>query len=141
MNKVFQDRRRRGGVSMIALVVLLTLLFPPALAILRLAHALDLRIVFGYIILISAVTYFLYQHDKKSAEAGEWRTPESTLHFVELIGGWPAAFLAQRALRHKISKTSYQVTFWTIIAIHEFASFDFTKDWQYSRKALLFFHQ
>ena len=32
-----------------------------------------------------------------------------TLHTLELIGGWPAAFLAQRWLRHKCSKRSFQM--------------------------------
>ena len=122
------------------MVVLLALLIFPAVAVLRLAQTFDPRFVLGYSILISAVTYLLYRHDKKRAESGGWRTPESTLHLFELLGGWPGAFLAQRAVRHKISKASYQVTFWTIIALHEFASFDFMHGWQYSRKALLLFH-
>jgi uncharacterized membrane protein YsdA (DUF1294 family) len=135
------ERRRRAGVSSLAIVCLIALLLFPTVAILRLAQTLELAWLFGYCILISLVTYFLYRHDKKRAQSGGWRTPESTLHFVELLGGWPGAFLAQRAFRHKISKTSYQLTFWTIVALHQFASFDFMHDWQYLKKAVLLIHQ
>ena len=54
------------------------------------------------------------------------------LHLAELLGGWPAAFVAQRALRHKISKTSYQATFWLIVALHQGVALDFLWDWQIS---------
>lgn len=140
VNEGFHKDRRRGGVSTVAVVVLLALLIFPAVAVLRLAQTFDPRFVLGYSILISAVTYLLYRHDKKRAESGGWRTPESTLHFFELLGGWPGAFLAQCAVRHKISKASYQVTFWAIIALHEFAAFEFMHGWHYSRKALSLFH-
>jgi uncharacterized membrane protein YsdA (DUF1294 family) len=141
MNRRYQERKRRGGLSTVAVVFLLVLLLFPALSVLRLAQTVDFRFVFGYFIFVSAVTYLLYRHDKKRAQSGGWRTPESTLHLVELLGGWPGAFLAQRAFRHKISKASYQVTFWMIITLHEFAAFDFMNDWRYSGRALLFFHQ
>jgi uncharacterized membrane protein YsdA (DUF1294 family) len=93
----------------------------------------------AYLSLVSAVTYLVYRHDKRRAQSGGWRIPESTLHLLEMVGGWPGAFLAQRALRHKISKVSYQVVFWMIITLYEFISFDFASDWRYSRKALSLF--
>jgi uncharacterized membrane protein YsdA (DUF1294 family) len=58
------------------------------------------------------------------------------LHLVELLGGWPAAFLAQRTFRHKISKTRFQVAFWTIVALYEAASFDFLAEWHYAQAAI-----
>jgi uncharacterized membrane protein YsdA (DUF1294 family) len=87
------------------------------------------------------VTYLLYRHDKKRAESGGWRTPESTLHSAELLGGWPVAFVAQRTLRHKISKVSYQIVFWLIVTLHQIASFDFLQGWTYARKVLLLVQQ
>ncbi len=62
--------------------------------------------------------YLLYGHDKLSAIRGNWRVPESTLHLMEAVGGWPGAYIAQRTMRHKTAKTSYQVTFWGIVALH-----------------------
>ena len=61
----------------------------------------------------------LYWHDKRSARQGQWRTPENTLHAIELLGGWPGALLAQQVLRHKTRKVSYQVVFWGIVALHQ----------------------
>ncbi len=92
--------------------------------------------LFGYVAAISAATYFFYRHDKKRAQAGEWRIPESTLHFLEFIGGWPGAFLAQRTFRHKTSKTSFQIQYWAIVALHEYASVDFLHGWAYSIKVI-----
>lgn len=133
-----QRRRPRRRLSFGALLALSALLFFPALAMVRLARSVDPRMIGGYLTVISGATLWLYWHDKRQAESNGWRAPESTLHFAELFGGWPAAFLAQRAFRHKITKTSYQAAFWTIIALHQAASFDLLLDWRYARLALSF---
>jgi len=39
---------------------------------------------------------------------GRWRTPETTLHLLELLGGWPAAWLTQHMLRHKSRKPGFR---------------------------------
>jgi len=41
------------------------------------------------------------------------------LHLLELLGGWPGAFLAQRRLRHKCSKRRYQFVFWLIVLAYQ----------------------
>jgi len=87
-------------------------------------------IVFGSAGALSTLTYLLYLVDKHRAQKGAWRTPESTLHFFELIGGWPGAFLAQRHLRHKIRKVSYQVVFWLIVIAHELVALDSLLGWR-----------
>lgn len=69
--------------------------------------------------LASLVSFFQYWHDKRRAEQREWRIPESTLHAVELFGGWPGALLAQQVFRHKTRKVSYQVVFWGIVLLHQ----------------------
>lgn len=132
-------RRHRGKLSARAVISLVLLLLIPAVASERLARFFfEPRFVFGYLGGIWCLTFWLYWHDKRQAETGGWRTPESTLHLVELLSGWPAAFLAQRALRHKISKTSYQVGFWLIVLLHEAVSFDFVSNWRYSQAAIRF---
>jgi uncharacterized membrane protein YsdA (DUF1294 family) len=124
----------------VPIVCFLPLLLLPALAIARLPPTVDLRYVWGYALFISTVTYFHYWHDKRRALSGGWRTSESTLHISELLGGWPGAFFAQRHLRHKIAKTSFQVKYWMIVALHQFVAFDFIQGWLYSRKALSLLH-
>ena len=46
----------------------------------------------------SLVTFAAYALDKSAAQKGQWRTRESTLHLLGLIGGWPGALIAQRVL-------------------------------------------
>lgn len=50
----------------------------------------------GYLLLISIITVLTYWHDKRRARAGGPRVPESTLHFLEFLGGWPIAYIAQQ---------------------------------------------
>ncbi|GAB3350596.1 cold shock and DUF1294 domain-containing protein [Lysobacter tyrosinilyticus] len=65
----------------------------------------------GYLVL-SGASYLMYWWDKTAATKGARRTPESTLHFIDLLGGWPGALIAQQQFRHKTVKTSFQVAFW-----------------------------
>ena len=71
--------------------------------------------VYGVMSMIAFVAYAL---DKRAAGRGRPRTPEATLHLLELLGGWPGAFVAQRLIRHKNAKVSYQVVFWLIVVLH-----------------------
>ncbi len=61
----------------------------------------------GYLIVVNAVTYFVFWRDKKRSISREWRTPEKRLLTLAIIGGWPAAKLAQRMLRHKTRKQPF----------------------------------
>lgn len=60
----------------------------------------------------SLVSYVAYFRDKSSAGRGGRRTPESTLHLVDLLGGWPGALVAQQQFRHKTAKQPFQWVFW-----------------------------
>jgi uncharacterized membrane protein YsdA (DUF1294 family) len=71
--------------------------------------------VYGVASLLTAV---VYAWDKYRAGRPGRRTPESTLHLLELLGGWPGGLLAQRILRHKNRKFSYKRTFWLIVLLH-----------------------
>lgn len=66
----------------------------------------------------SLITGFAYASDKRSARSGEWRTPEETLHWLEMLGGWPGALIAQRLLHHKTRKGSFQFNYWCIVLAH-----------------------
>lgn len=59
----------------------------------------------------SVAAFGAYALDKSAARNEQWRTPESTLHLLALIGGWPGGLLAQRLLRHKSAKASFQAGF------------------------------
>ena len=75
-------------------------------------------IIAGVYGLMSLVTFVAYYFDKRAARLGRPRTPEATLHILELLGGWPGALLAQRLIRHKNAKVGYQAIFWLIGAVH-----------------------
>lgn len=66
----------------------------------------------------SLITLFTYAFDKSAAATKQWRTQESTLHFFSLLGGWPGALAAQRLLRHKSAKPSFQATFWVTVVLN-----------------------
>ena len=65
---------------------------------------------------MSVVAFGAYWKDKAAARADAWRTPEQTLHFLALLGGWPGALAAQALLRHKSSKGAFLVMFWLTVA-------------------------
>ena len=67
---------------------------------------------------LSLFTFVAYAIDKSAAQNDRWRTPEGTLHFLSLIGGWPGAVLAQRLLRHKSKKQEFQTVFWATVIIN-----------------------
>lgn len=85
--------------------------------------------VAGFALGVSVLTYLLYDLDKRAARRGEGRTSERFLHFLELVGGWPGAYLAQCNLRHKRTKVSYQITFWVIVMLHQFVALDSCRGW------------
>ncbi len=124
--------RDGGRITVSNWIVLVSLLVMPVLALKELRY--DPRIAFGYLVLISAVAFGYNAYDKRRSRSKEWRVSEAALHFLELIGGWPGAFLAQRHLRHKCSKTSYQVIFWGIVVLHQFVALDFLNDWKAIRE-------
>ena len=76
------------------------------------------QLVFGLYLRMSAVAFFAYAIDKSAARNQRFRTRESTLHVLGLVGGWPGALLAQQLLRHKSRKESFRVTFWWTVALN-----------------------
>jgi len=72
---------------------------------------------FSYFML-SLLTMILYGRDKANAATRKWRVPESYLHILELMGGWPGSLIAQNDFRHKTRASSYLWILRGIIAIH-----------------------
>lgn len=64
---------------------------------------------------LSLVLFGLYGHDKRAARNGRRRTPESSLHALALLGGWPGALVGQRVYHHKTRKSSFQIVFWSTV--------------------------
>jgi uncharacterized membrane protein YsdA (DUF1294 family)/cold shock CspA family protein len=115
----------RGSVlSWAHFVVLGALLVLPFLAIPKLTAWLSPWWIGLCAVVTSALAVLNLWLDKRYAIGARYRVPEATLHLLELTGGWPGSFLAQRFFRHKISKRSYQVFFWLIVLAYELFALD-----------------
>jgi uncharacterized membrane protein YsdA (DUF1294 family) len=68
--------------------------------------------------MLSIATFFVYAIDKKAARNGQWRIPESLLHLLALLGGWPGALAAQSILRHKLHKHRFMRVFWLTVGLN-----------------------
>ncbi|MFK7960401.1 MAG: DUF1294 domain-containing protein [Phycisphaerales bacterium] len=75
----------------------------------------------GWYVLTSIASFLLYGWDKLlarfsglSSRVGG-RIPESVLHEVDLLGGWPGGLAGRSTWRHKTHKASFVRTFrWTV---------------------------
>lgn len=70
---------------------------------------------------VNAATFIAYWTDKQAARQGRHRIAERTLHLWSLAGGWPAAWWAQRLLRHKSVKASFRRGYWGTVGLHGLA--------------------
>lgn len=95
-----------GQPALFAVAVLAWLGLLAAISVRRL-WPVDLPWAVVGLLAVNIATFFSYAFDKSAAQQGRWRTPESTLHALAAAGGWPAAWLAQRALRHKSRKREF----------------------------------
>jgi uncharacterized membrane protein YsdA (DUF1294 family)/cold shock CspA family protein len=120
-----------GRITVLAVLLLVCLLVLPTFALHR--RGVNLLWVGTYVLVMGALSYSCYAMDKRRAGEKAWRISESGLHLTELLGGWPGAFLAQRRLRHKVSKPGFQVLFWLIVLAYQFAAYDSLQNWQLSR--------
>ncbi|HEY0377747.1 MAG TPA: cold shock and DUF1294 domain-containing protein [Pyrinomonadaceae bacterium] len=91
--------------------------FLVALAVLAAVGWLDvswLALYYG----ASIITYGSYARDKTAAQNARRRIPESTLHLMSLVGGWPGALIAQVLLRHKTRKSSFLMGYWFTVIVN-----------------------
>lgn len=72
-------------------------------------------LVLLFISIINVMTYWFYAQDKEAAQSNQRRVPENTLHLLSVLGGWPAAWLAQQRLRHKTQKQPFRKIYFCTI--------------------------
>jgi uncharacterized membrane protein YsdA (DUF1294 family) len=128
-----EQRLRFRGLPLLTVTALLVL---PGLAVYRRLGP-DVALWTGaWVAVASLLTFVAYWIDQRKAQKGGWREPERALHLGELLGGWPGAFLAQRWLRHKSAKISYQLVFFGIVGLYQFLALDSLLGWAIFRTAL-----
>jgi len=120
--KRIQLSRTSVKIGFGSLLFLAGLLFLPFLSGLYLP--VPVWLVPAVMTVASVVAWFCYRCDKQRAQSGQWRIRESQLHLVELLGGWPGAYLAQRRFRHKTQKFFFQYVFVLIVALHQIVAAD-----------------
>jgi len=91
--------------------------FLVALAIAILIGTLQ-PIFLGLYAFMSILLYLIYAGDKSAAQSGRWRTSETTLHLVAILGGWPGGLIARHKLRHKTIKQPFRLFFWCTVVIN-----------------------
>ena len=79
---------------------------------------IEARVYLMVVGVLGVVVFVMYALDKRAAVKGRSRTPEGTLHLLELMGGWVGAIFARRLLRHKSRKVSFQIVSWLIATGH-----------------------
>lgn len=107
----------RAGVSDLALALATAALFFTVVAGLVVLDEVPVLVVAGYS-LISGAAFLAYGADKSAATQGTWRTSESTLHLIALVGGWPGALVARQYFRHKTTKQPFRTIFWFTVLAH-----------------------
>lgn len=113
---------------LVAGLILCVLMGLPGLAAIKLSQEIPMVRTAGFFLLGSSVAYVVCALDKLLAINRKFRIPENLLHFLEIFGGWPGSFLAQHRYRHKVSKVSYQIIFWLIVAGYQFAAMAYIFD-------------
>ena len=73
--------------------------------------------LWAYLAGVNLCAFVLYACDKSAARRGALRVPELVLHALALAGGTPAAWLAQRAFRHKTVKGRFRAVFWAVVVV------------------------
>jgi uncharacterized membrane protein YsdA (DUF1294 family)/cold shock CspA family protein len=109
--------QKRGAQERSSLGIVFALCFLGAVGASCLTGHLPAMIGIAYVML-SPVTFMAYALDKSAAQRDAWRTAESTLHLLGLVGGWPGGLIAQRLLRHKSKKGSFRAVFWVTVVLN-----------------------
>lgn len=106
-----------GSVQKMQPMQMLCVVYIIALAILVVAGVLN-GLIMLLISVINLITYWMYSQDKEAAQQNNRRVPENTLHILSVLGGWPAAHLAQQRLRHKTQKQPFRKIYFCTIAFN-----------------------
>lgn len=83
------------------------------------------KYVLIYLLFINLITFLAMYIDKKRAKWGRWRTKESTLFTLVLLGGAIGGIAGMRVFRHKTKKTRFIIGFPAILIIESICAIIF----------------
>jgi uncharacterized membrane protein YsdA (DUF1294 family)/cold shock CspA family protein len=104
-----------SNISLFQLIIATVFLLAIGLVVIVLKIRFEVFILY---LATSLFAFLFYALDKSAAKKDNWRTPESTLHLLSLIGGWPGAIFAQQTLRHKTKKQPFRSIFWLTVFLN-----------------------
>ncbi len=70
---------------------------------------------FIYLIIINLLSGIIFVYDKRAAIKNHRRTPERTLHILEMLGGVFANLLLMYSIHHKNRKFRYYGVTWVVM--------------------------
>ncbi len=114
---IHKSKNRSKVKSQIGFGGIFTIIFFIGLLVSVFSGKLPLVIV-GLYLMMSLIAFIAYAIDKSAAQNDRWRTQESTLHLISLIGGWPGAYVAQKKLRHKSKKKAFINVYWVTVLLN-----------------------
>ena len=69
----------------------------------------------SFLVAVNLATFIFFGYDKSIAGRPVYRVPETVLLWLALIGGSPAAGLAQSIFRHKTRKGTFRIAYIAIL--------------------------
>ena len=81
-----------------------------------------MKLAITYLLVINIFAGILFCADKRRAQNGKRRIPESILHLFELVGGIFTVIFLMFIIRHKNQKMSYKLVSFVILALWIFFS-------------------
>lgn len=66
-------------------------------------------VILGYLLIMNLIGFYSMWSDKKKAKKGAWRTPESTLMLIAIIGGSVGSLLGIKKFRHKTKHPKFYI--------------------------------
>lgn len=67
-------------------------------------------ILLALYVVVNIIAFAMYGWDKSKAKKGEWRTKESSLLLIALLGPW-GAILGMDKFRHKTQKLKFKLVY------------------------------
>lgn len=77
----------------------------------------SIRNILIYLLIINLITFLAMYIDKRRAKWGKWRTKESTLFTLVLLGGGIGGIAGMYTFRHKTQKPRFVIGFPAILII------------------------